>query len=278
MRKTRKRFVLFLIVVVIAIVCYARYIEPELLIVREVTVKTTMDIKECKVVFFSDTHFGMLYREEHVKKLVDRINELQADIVIFGGDLIDDYERDQQQLDMEYLQKEMVRIEAKEGKYAVFGNHDYGGGAFRIYEKFMTDCGFKVLVNESVVLEKYNIEVMGLDDYLFGQPNFSAYPKSDWFCLVAAHEPVVSKFVDGLEESLVVTGHTHGGQVSIPYFTQKQLPTGCDQFVKGFYTALDIGVQRSVQMYVSSGIGLTKYPLRFGNIPEIIEINLKKEN
>lgn len=72
----------------------------------------------------------------------------------------------------------------------------------------------------------------------------------------------------------MVSGHTHGGQVSVPFFTQKLLPNGSDQFIKGFYAMNDTETDTSIQMYVSSGIGLTKYPFRFFNIPEIIEINL----
>ena len=60
----------------------------------------------------------------------------------------------------------------------------------------------------------------------------------------------------------------------MPFITKKMLPNGSDQFVKGFYAMNGTETDTSTQMYVSSGIGLTKYPLRFFNIPEIIEINL----
>ncbi len=274
MRKLRKLWVLLLLAAMALIFGYARYVEPELLIVREITVETDMDIEECRAVFFSDTHFGILYEETHAGQIVDRINALEADIVIFGGDLLDNYGRDAEMLDLDYLKKELGRIEAREGKFAVFGNHDYGGGAYRIYKDFMNECGFKVLVNETVVLEKYKIELTGFDDYLLGDTEPDSYRiESSQFHLIAAHEPVIAKLVEGAGDNFVLTGHTHGGQVSVPYLTRKLIPTGSNQFVKGFYTGTEIGARGLMQMYVTSGIGLTQYPFRFCNIPEIIAVN-----
>lgn len=275
MKKKLKLVFVPLLIFAILIVCYSRYIEPERLVVKEITVETDLYIEKCKVIFFTDTHFGALYDEKHIERIVEIINGRDADIVIFGGDLLDNYARDRELLDIEYLQGELSRIEAKTGKYAVFGNHDYGGGAIRIYEDLMNKCGFYVLDNETLFLEKYNIEIIGFDDYLLGETEAdSYYIQSDNFHLIATHEPVISKFIESSGEDFLLAGHTHGGQVSVPYFTKKLLPKGSGQFIKGFYNTQDIGTDTSVQMYVSSGIGLTKYPFRFFNIPEIIEVNL----
>lgn len=275
MKKKIKILFIILLIFIILIICYSRYIEPEKLVVKEITVETEMDIEECRIVFFTDTHFGALYDEKHIERIVEMINGRNADIVIFGGDLLDNYARDKEILDLEYLQEELSRIETKDGKYAVFGNHDYGGGAFRIYETFMNDCGFHVLDDETMFFQKFNIELIGFDDYLLGQTEADFYHiQSDKFHLIVTHEPIISKFIGGLGDNFLVSGHTHGGQVSVPFFTQKLLPNGSDQFIKGFYAMNDTETDTSIQMYVSSGIGLTKYPFRFFNIPEIIEINL----
>lgn len=275
MKKKLKLLFMILLIFVTLIVCYSRYIEPERLAVKEITVETEMDIEKCRIAFFTDTHFGALYDEKHLERIVEMINGLDADIVIFGGDLLDNYARDKEVLDMEYLQEKLNRIEAKAGKYAVFGNHDYGGGAIRIYEDFMNNCGFHVLDDEIVFLEEFNIEIIGFDDYLLGQTEADFYHiQSEYFHLIAMHEPITSKFIEGSGENLILSGHTHGGQVSVPYFTKKLLPNGSDQFIKGFYDMQAISADNFIQMYVSSGIGLTKYPFRFLNVPEIIEVNL----
>lgn len=275
MKKKLKLLFMILLIFVTLIVCYSRYIEPERLAVKEITVETEMDIEKCRIAFFTDTHFGALYDEKHLERIVEMINGLDADIVIFGGDLLDNYARDKEILDMEYLQEKLNRIEAKAGKYAVFGNHDYGGGAIRIYEDFMNNCGFHVLDDEIVFLEEFNIEIIGFDDYLLGHTEADFYHiQSEYFHLIAMHEPITSKFIEGSGENLILSGHTHGGQVSVPYFTKKLLPNGSDQFIKGFYDMQAISADNFIQMYVSSGIGLTKYPFRFLNVPEIIEVNL----
>ena len=70
---------------------------------KEITVETSRDIEICRIVFFTDTHFGALYDEKHIERIVEMINGRDADIVIFGGDLLDNYARDKEILGMEYL-------------------------------------------------------------------------------------------------------------------------------------------------------------------------------
>lgn len=255
---------------------YARFIEPNLLTVKTFDVETKKPIKPCTLVYFTDTHFGKYYDVSHVKKIVKKINETKPDIVVFGGDLLDNYARDRDSMDLEYLKEEFKKIDAKIGKYAVWGNHDYGGGAVRIYEDFMTSSGFELLDNESAVLENYGITLIGYDDYLMGWTDPSLYKiKSDLFNVIIAHEPIVSQFIESESENFLLSGHTHGGQVSIPFLTNKLLPKGSGQFLKGLYTEKEIDTSISLRMYTSSGIGMTRYPLRFLNIPEIIKINLQ---
>lgn len=90
-----------------------------------------------------------------------------------------------------------------------------------------------------------------------------------------AHEPVVSNLIESISDNFMLSGHTHGRQVSIPFITtSKLLPKGSGELKKGFYTEQDIKTSVSLQMYVSSGIGMTRYPFRFMNVPEIIEISI----
>lgn len=268
-----RRCALFLLAL-LCVMLYARYIEPERLTVRTHSVTTEKPISDCKVVFFADTHFGELYSETHVEKIVEKINGLEADIVIFGGDLLDNYARDRSHMDLDYLKKHLSRIQAKSGKYAVWGNHDYGGGAVRIYEDFMQSCGFEVLDDESRTLDDYGINIIGYDDYLMGWTDPALYEvQSERFNIIVSHEPVIARFIRSKSDNFHLSGHTHGGQIRLPYITDKILPTGSDEFVKGLYTQEDIGTDTSLQMYTTSGIGMTKYPFRLFNVPEIIEIN-----
>lgn len=260
----------------LSILGYARFIEPGLLTVKTINIETKKPIEPCTFVFFTDTHFGKYYDIGHVKDIVRKINQAKPDIAVFGGDLLDNYARDRDSMDLEYLKEELRKIDAKTGKYAVWGNHDYGGGAAAIYKEFMTSCGFEILDNESVVLENHGIQLIGYDDYLMGWTDPSLYHiKSELFNVILAHEPIVSQFIESESENFLLSGHTHGGQVTIPFVTPKLLPEGSGQFVKGFYTEKEIDTNVSIKMYTSSGIGMTRYPFRFLNVPEIIKINMQ---
>lgn len=269
-------FCLIIILSIFLIFGYARFIEPNLLTVKSFDVITKKPINPCKIIFFTDTHFGKYYDDSHVENIVEKINQSNADIVIFGGDLLDNYARDREDIDFEYLSKELSKIKAKSGKYAVWGNHDYGGGAVRIYEDFITSCGFTILKNESQILDEYGIKIIGYDDYLMGWTDPALYNiESELYNIIVSHEPVISQYITNSSENFLLSGHTHGGQVTIPVLTTKLLPEGSGQFVKGFYTKEEINTAASLQMYVSSGIGMTRYPFRFLNTPEIVEINIQ---
>lgn len=278
MLKIIKKVIVFLTLssfALLGIIGYSHFIEPNLLTVTSFCVQTEKKISPCKVVFFSDTHFGKYYDEGHVDNIVDRINSLNADFVIFGGDLFDNYARDRESIDFAYIQKKLSEIKAAIGKYAVWGNHDYGGGAVRIYEDFIISCGFELLNDESRFIKDHGIKIFGYDDYLMGWTDPSLYTvESDYFNLIIAHEPIISEFIESSSENFLLSGHTHGGQVMIPFLTSKLLPKGSGVFTKGFYSSEEIETSISLQMYVSSGIGMTRYPFRFLNIPEIVEVNI----
>lgn len=261
---------------VLCLVGYARFVEPNMLTVKSFSVDTRLPIRDCRVVYFSDTHFGRFYDVAHAAAIVDGINALDADVVVFGGDLIDNYARDVGDLDLDALRAELGRIQAKAGKFAVWGNHDYGGGAVRIYQDLMASCGFEVLDDESRTLDDYGIELVGFDDYLMGQTDPSAYAvQGDAYALMVSHEPLLAQLVTTASEGYLLSGHTHGGQIGVPGLTSLILPDGSGPFVKGAYTAQDIGTESPVDMFVSSGVGMTKYPLRLFNVPEVIAIDFR---
>lgn len=280
-RKKKKRvgFLLLLLFAPFIIAGYARYVEPYLLITKTVTISSQKEVPGCTIVFFSDTHFGQNYSEKNMERIVKRINRSSPDLVIFGGDFMDNYARDKEELDLEYIEDELAKIQAAYGKFAVWGNHDYGGGAGRVYRELMAGGGFQVLENESYLIEELNLKVFGYDDYLLGKTEPELYQiKSQYFNLIVAHEPVVADFIDNTGENLLLTGHTHGGQVGIPGIQEKVVPKGSGSYVKGLYSQKDIGTATPMQMYVTSGIGTAIYPLRFLNVPEIVEIRVNLED
>ena len=195
----QKRWLLLpgLLVLGAALLLYARFVEPARLTVRTRTVQAEGLSRSLKVVFLTDTHFGRWYDVDRAARLVDAINARQPDVVLFGGDLLDNYARDRDSLDLEELAAQLGRIQAPGGKFAVWGNHDYGGGAVRVYES---------------LLEEWNVQVVGYDDVLMGWTDPELYQLNrDIFQLVVAHEPSVAEKISAPGECFVLSGHTHGG-------------------------------------------------------------------
>lgn len=275
-RKKRRRGSMLFRALLVALLMgvYARFVEPEILIIRKLTLPAQNLKADCRIVFFTDTHFDRDKPVSDAVRLAEKINELEPDLVIFGGDLLDNYSRDQKQLDLEMLRTQLNSIEAPGGKYAVWGNHDWGGGAVRIYQEFMESCGFQVLKNESLLLEKYQLQLLGYDDYLTGelegQPDFI----EGMFPLLVAHEPYTAQLLSDIpEQALILSGHTHGGQVGLSWIARQILPPGSGGLVRGLYAQDD--AEHSAQIYVSSGIGTTRLPLRLLSPPEIVCIDLQ---
>lgn len=260
---------LALIVIICAIFIYAKYIEPNRLIVRNVDLVGEV-AQDVKIVQFSDTHFKEDYPAEKAEKIVEEINAQDPDIVIFTGDLFDHYYKTPEMSDQ--LQPYFSQIKAKYGKYAVFGNHDNGGGAIRIYQSFMESCGFEVLKNDSAELPDLGIALLGIDDPLTGRADLSISEHDlQPYQLFVSHEPDLVDQVDLSTIDLTISGHTHGGQVNLPFIVDKILPSGGKNYRKGLYE-----LSNSL-LYVSSGIGTTQISMRLGNVPEIIVFHIKSK-
>ena len=242
---------------------YARFVEPSFLDVNIVRVDAGLTAgKTIRVAAFGDTHVGNGVEADRIKTVVGRINDLKPDVVLFLGDLFDNYE--QYKLDPEKITYELATLTGK--KYAVFGNHDLGGKAKKAYEKVMADSGFTLLCNKNAVLAQ-KINLIGLDDMIFGKPNMKGLLRTGYFNLLMVHEPDY-----GLEDTgaaLQISGHTHGGQVVIPLLWQQKLPAYGVEYIKGMYKKNDGGL-----IYVNRGIGMSLMKLRLFSPPEITVFDL----
>lgn len=264
------------IILGICLYCYARLIEPNMLLKKIFEVTIPKDVDELKIVFFTDTHFGKYYSQEKITRLVDFINEQSPDVVIFGGDLIDSYNRDQELLNIEELGKSLNKIKARYGKIAVYGNHDYGGGAEPIYEKIMTNGGFTILKDNELTLSDLNLSIIGYDDFLLGSVDPNRYKLPDApFRIIVTHEPDVVDNIEASGSLLVLAGHSHGGQVTIPFLTKRVLRPGAEKYIKGQYDLKETITGCDATMIVSEGIGMTLKPFRFLNPPNIVIVSLK---
>ncbi len=262
----------FISIILIIFLVYSIIIEPNLLMVKKITLKNEYCKESYKIAFFSDTHFGKFYSQKNMERIVKIINENDVDIVIFGGDFFDDYSRDKEKLDLEYLSDNLNKINSKYGKYAIYGNHDFGGRAERVFFDLFNQSGFDVLTNQNIYIDELKTRIIGFEDVIFGDINTDFYNiKSTDFNILLSHEPDIINVINMQNSGIMFSGHTHGGQVYTPFI--KLLPPYGKDYIKGIYN--NVSENENISLFVSSGIGTTFIPTRFLNIPEVCIITLE---
>lgn len=267
--------ILILFAVAIMLYIYSRYIEPDLLTVHHETIYSDLlseNKEEIKILQFSDTHVSGYFVIEDLKRTVSKINEENPDIVVFTGDLIDEYNDYENKEEVCEIWETLETIQAPL-KYAIYGNHDYGGGAESIYKQIMENSGFKVLINEKEALKQYNINIIGMDDSIFGNYDsemFSNYLDEDSYNVVLSHEPDVAEYLLDYNIDLFLSGHSHGGQINLPVVNS--LPLLAEKYTRGLYSFENA---RETKLYVNIGLGTSKLPMRFMATPELSVFKLK---
>lgn len=270
------KLMIFGVLIGVGALVYARYVEPELLMIKEIDIsaknialKTPIRIVQC-----SDLHLGPDYNMPHLERLVKKVNDIKPDLIVFTGDLIDDNKTFNEK---EETIRILNQLEAKLGKYAVIGNHDYGGNGIKRYKQIMKAAHFNLLINAHDVIqveENKKINIIGIDNVTFGQVDLEKamanISKSD-YNIVLCHEPDIADEIAKYPIDLQLSGHSHGGQVRIPLKGAILTPPKGKKYVKGLY---DISENPRMKIYVNVGIGTSQMRFRFGCIPELTVINL----
>lgn len=276
-----KYFLKIFILIFILIFIYSVAIEPSLLIVKKYSISESGNLvkndtvksesESIKVVQISDTQIGSFYSTKNLKKVANKINALNPDIIVFTGDLIDYSNKNP---DIDEITTILSSMNARLGKFSVFGNHDYMYKLPRYYRQIMKNSNFNLLINENKKIkltdDKY-INILGVDEILNGNPNIKYLEKiidKNHFNLLLAHEPDLVDMLSKNSMNLVLSGHSHGGQIRVPFKGALVTPPYGRKYTKGFYEI------NGNNLYVSSGLGSTKLPFRFLNVPEIVEFNI----
>ncbi len=218
----------------------------------------------CLSDFHQEPHAGVGY----IERVVQRVNELEPDMICLLGDYVFSSAETIAQ-----LSPVLSVLNAQHGVYGVLGNHDLWTDA-EIVRFGLEESGVKVLINEHVVLDIDGAELVlaGLDDGWSGEPNLGqallGAPR-DAPVLLMLHEPDLADQIslDGRVE-LQLSGHSHGGQVRLPFIGAPFLPDFAHTYDQGQYRVGDMG------LYASRGIGVIYPPGRFNCRPEITEISL----
>ena len=226
----------------------------------------------------SDLHnkdFGEGYGQ-----LLTLLSEINPDIIVVTGDLIDSRQTDLDvALEFAWQAGKIARV------YYVSGNHEARVPEYEDLKTGLVKAGVVILENQKVEItrEGESITLMGIDDpsfqedYLFGdsesvvrQAIYDLQNESDGYTILLSHRPELFDLYVETEMDLVFSGHAHGGQFRLPFVGGLVAPN------QGFFPKYDAGLfsEGSTNMIVSRGVGNSIIPIRFNNRPEIIVATL----
>ncbi len=269
-KKRWKKILLFLILCTIFFYLYIRYLEPNWLTIQEQAIydeNLPFSFDGLKITHFSDILYGETIQEKNVSKLVTKINELNSDIVLFTGDLLNDrYELKEQ--DITLLKENLKKIHANIKKYAIIGDNDASNKA--LYLEILTASDFLVLDNQNDLLYHEGndpilfIGTSSIKEQLINIENAQYRenePVTSYYTIWLSHEPTIIN--QNITPNLIFAGHTLKGLTSLPFkgylLNQKEI----NEFTGNQYQKKD------TKMYISNGIGTYKFPIRFLNPPTI---------
>ncbi|HET8885942.1 MAG TPA: metallophosphoesterase [Salinimicrobium sp.] len=222
-----------------------------------------------KIIQISDLHLDSI-RSFH-RSIAEKINNLQPDFIFITGDSVDKTEK------IGVLEGFLKMLDISILKIAILGNWEYWGKVnisklTQAYQKY--NCELLIDKHKSLSIKERKITIIGLDDLIGGTPDFKAatenIPESDLKIVLAhcpQHRDLIQKEKANFTTDLILSGHTHGGQVNIFGFVPFK-PQGSGKYLKGWYSEND------PVMYVSKGIGTSMLPIRFGARAEVVEIDI----
>lgn len=220
-----------------------------------------------RIVQLSDLHYGPIVNPSHLERAIQAANDLKPDLIALTGDYISH--------DRSYAAPcaELVgRLRARYGVFAVLGNHDHWTDAELIADLFRAE-GIRVLLNEGLRLDLngeafwlagVNDTMVGLEDL----PLALAGSSDDELKLLLAHNPIILRRAARAGVDLVLSGHTHGGQVTLrPEKNRAGRPRR--RLLRG------LGRRGNTQIYVTRGLGTVVLPIRYGCPPEVSVLELR---
>lgn len=279
----------FILILIIGCSFDTYFIEPNIIILNEFDFPTQNIKNDIKVAFIADIQIGNHKKTAWTEKIVENLNFIQPDIILLGGDLIDNegtFEDESQ-----YLEP-LRKISAKYPIYYILGNHEYGvGSRSRGDNKWQTGDRSKLLIAKmkdlNITLLRNDLEcpliqnqalcLFGIDDIWNDNVNFDKLNKWDknFPLLFLTHNPDGIKLYPPNQKipNLTLAGHTHGGQIRLPFYGPLGNP-GVElpkKYFKGLNTYIDMNI------FTTVGVGESGGPIRFWNPPEIAVINLKPQ-
>jgi len=285
----KKRMRVWLLVLVLAVawmvIFYGSFIAPLRIVITNQNISfSEQSLDSLKIVVISDLHIGRYKDFSWTRKIVDRVNTLQPDIILLDGDYIFDYSTNVEMLDA------LTDLHAPEGVFAVTGNHDYDGNRNQDVILKLKELGITVLENEQVLLRPADknlprLVLVGVSDIWFeGDISLAlaGVSEEDQVILLVHNPDAALDKAAGLAD-LIISGHTHGGQIRLPFIGPiGPIPTHLGQeYDRGLFSSSRRGAKfgtpnSNQQLFITSGLGETGARARLFNPPEIALLFLER--
>jgi hypothetical protein len=257
-----------------AAAAYAHLIEPYNYQVSQIDI-FIRDLPESfegfRIAHITDVHHSRIVSIEEIQRMVRLARGIKADLIALTGDYTTSYRRY-----IEPCAEALGKLEAPHGVWAVLGNHDHYTDS-ELTMRALERNHLGLLNNANTTLRRGGdaIQLTGIDDW--------SWAGTDWrrafqglernrATILLSHQPSVLDLGETRGMSLILSGHTHGGQIDLPLlgaparFATKDLKYARGLFKRG-----------NTQLYVSSGTGVIGLPVRFGVRPEIAVLRLRRE-
>ena len=229
-----------------------------------------------RIAYVSDIHYGAYLSEARVRALVERVNALNPDLIILGGDY---GENSQGAVDFFRLQP---GFSASIAVLGVVGNHDrtLPENNLQALKRAMTEAGVRPLVNDVFLMEKAGkqVAIVGVDDFYNGNPDLkkaAALCREAEFTIFAPHTPDILPETYALDGGpfyqLALCGHTHGGQVVLFDRALKSSSNYGERYRTGWKQ------ENGTDILISNGVGTSFLPVRLGVRPQFHLITMKSK-
>jgi predicted MPP superfamily phosphohydrolase len=229
------------------------------------------------IALLSDFHYDPYFSVHPLRAAIGMVNNLHPELIVLTGDFVSapmigtDPNGAWVAEPCSLLLRQM---RAPYGLWAVMGNHDVATDAARVTRALRAQ-GIQVLINQSTPIERKGERfwLSGVDDILDGNPNLPATLKkvpSSEATILLAHEPDYADYVARYPVDLQLSGHTHGGQVRLPFLRPLYLPALARKYIWGLYK---IG---GLTLYTNPGLGTIGVPVRLNCPPEITLLTLRR--
>lgn len=266
-KENKPHIFIYILLIIGLIIIYSRYIATTGIQIKEYSVinnKIPESFKGFKVVHFSDLKYGSTTDQKYLKKLVNKINELNPDIIIFTGDLISsNYKLTDN--DKKSIIENLNKLDPKIDIYSIRGDNDIN----ETYNSIITQTKIIEINNlNKLIYYKGDTPIMliGLDDSINGNQSLDMafnYEENNYYKILIAHEPDTYEKIKDKNIDLFLAGHSLNGQVRLPFIGSIYTPTGAKKYYDSKYK-ID-----NTEIYISNGLGTSKIPYRLNNRPSI---------